>query len=105
MVRRCGSSSHTWIDMRIATARQPIWAREYQRRLCLGLDHHVPLIARSFAARKVPIIIGIYLPVIEVGLSQLLRKHYWSEGIVSVHAADCGSLWRRAPGYVTTWKR
>ncbi len=26
---------------------------------------HVPLIARSFAARKVPVIIGIYLPVVE----------------------------------------
>jgi serine/threonine protein kinase len=26
---------------------------------------HVPLIARSFAARKVPVIIGIYLPVLE----------------------------------------
>ena len=41
----------------------------------------VPLIARSFAARKVPVIIGIYLPVIESGYRPCLEGSFGTKGL------------------------
>lgn len=42
---------------------------------------YVPLIARSFAARKVPIIIGIYLPVIESAYRDCSESPLGSKGL------------------------
>jgi soluble lytic murein transglycosylase-like protein len=42
---------------------------------------YVPLIARSFAARKVPIIIGIYLPVIESGYRPCYESPLGAKGL------------------------
>ena len=42
---------------------------------------YVPLIARSFAARKVPIIIGIYLPVIESAYRNCYENSFGAKGL------------------------
>jgi hypothetical protein len=42
---------------------------------------YIPLIARSFAARKVPVIIGIYLPVIESGYRHCYESSLGSNGL------------------------
>jgi soluble lytic murein transglycosylase-like protein/predicted Ser/Thr protein kinase len=42
---------------------------------------YVPLIARSFAARKVPVIIGIYLPVIESGYRPCFESSFGANGL------------------------
>ena len=42
---------------------------------------YVPLIARSFAARKVPVIIGIYLPVIESGYRECFESDLGAKGL------------------------
>ena len=42
---------------------------------------YVPLIARSFAARKVPVIIGIYLPVIESGYRPCSDGTFGAKGL------------------------
>jgi soluble lytic murein transglycosylase-like protein len=42
---------------------------------------YVPLIARSFAARKVPVIIGIYLPVIESAYKPCYESPLGSKGL------------------------
>ncbi|HKS08719.1 MAG TPA: protein kinase, partial [Pyrinomonadaceae bacterium] len=42
---------------------------------------YVPLIARSFAARKVPVIIGIYLPVIESGYRACSESQFGAKGL------------------------
>ena len=42
---------------------------------------YVPLIARSFAARKVPVIIGIYLPVIESGYRPCYEGTFGANGL------------------------
>lgn len=42
---------------------------------------YVPLIARSFAARKVPVIIGIYLPVVESGYRRCSESAFGAKGL------------------------
>ena len=42
---------------------------------------YVPLIGRSFAARKVPVIIGIYLPIIESGYRSCYESPLGAKGI------------------------
>jgi serine/threonine protein kinase len=42
---------------------------------------YVPLIARSFAARKVPIVIGIYLPAIESGYRSCFESSFGAKGL------------------------
>jgi serine/threonine protein kinase len=42
---------------------------------------HVPLIARSFAARKVPVIIGIYLPVVESDYRSCYENSIGAKGL------------------------
>ena len=42
---------------------------------------YVPLIARSFAARKVPVIIGIYLPVIESAYRNCFENSIGAKGL------------------------
>ncbi|HSS22063.1 MAG TPA: serine/threonine-protein kinase [Pyrinomonadaceae bacterium] len=42
---------------------------------------YVPLISRSFAARKVPVIIGIYLPVIESAYTPCYENSFGSKGL------------------------
>ncbi len=45
------------------------------------VPRYVPLIARSFAARKVPVIIGIYLPMIESSYEPCFENDYGSKGL------------------------
>lgn len=42
---------------------------------------YVPLIARSFAARKVPVIIGIYLPVVESAYRRCYESQLGAKGL------------------------
>ncbi|MGI9065056.1 MAG: protein kinase domain-containing protein [Pyrinomonadaceae bacterium] len=42
---------------------------------------YVPLIARSFAARKVPVIIGIYLPMIESAYRNCYENSFGAKGL------------------------
>jgi serine/threonine protein kinase len=42
---------------------------------------YVPLIARSFAARKVPVIIGIYLPMIESAYRPCVESSFGAKGL------------------------
>jgi hypothetical protein len=42
---------------------------------------YVPVIARSFEARKVPVIIGIYLPVIESGYRECIESPLGARGL------------------------
>lgn len=42
---------------------------------------YVPLIAREFAARKVPVIVGIYLPMIESGYRVCLESSMGAKGL------------------------
>ena len=42
---------------------------------------HIPLIARTFAARKVPIIIGIYLPMIELAYRDCFESQFGAKGL------------------------
>ena len=42
---------------------------------------YVPLITRSFAARKVPVIIGIYLPVVESAYRPCFENSFGSKGL------------------------
>jgi hypothetical protein len=42
---------------------------------------YLPLIARSFAARRVPVIIGIYLPMIESAYRPCFENDYGSKGL------------------------
>ena len=42
---------------------------------------YIPLIARSFAARRVPVIIGIYLPVIESGYRDCYESSLGAKGL------------------------
>ena len=42
---------------------------------------HVPLIARSFSQRKVPVIIGIYLPVVESAYRNCFENEFGAKGL------------------------
>jgi hypothetical protein len=44
-------------------------------------QQYVPLIARSFAARKVPIIIGIYLPMVESAYRNCYENSFGAKGL------------------------
>ena len=54
---------------------------EYERGVYERAQPYVPLIARSFAARKVPIIIGIYLPVIESAYRNCYESNVGAKGL------------------------
>ena len=53
---------------------------------------YLPTIARSFAARKVPVIIGIYLPMIESAYRPCYESQHWREGSLSISAANRAAL-------------
>ena len=74
---------------------------------------YIPLIARSFAARKVPVIIGIYLPVIESaykhchdgnfganGLYQFLPSTARNYGVSSEEMCDAEKMTPAAAQYI-----
>jgi serine/threonine protein kinase len=61
---------------KINDPRSPNSAAAYTR-----AQQYVPLIARSFAARKVPIVIGIYLPVIESGYKECAESPNGAKGL------------------------
>jgi serine/threonine protein kinase len=49
--------------------------------VCARARPYVPLIAREFAARKVPVIIGIYLPVIESAYRDCYENSFGAKGL------------------------
>jgi predicted Ser/Thr protein kinase len=59
-----------------ATADRDSLAQRYER-----APPYVPLIARSFAARRVPVIIGIYLPMIESAYRPCYENSFGSKGL------------------------
>ena len=61
--------------------RTPRSGSENVSAVFLRAPPYVPLIARSFAARKVPIIIGIYLPVIESGYRSCYESGFGAKGL------------------------
>ena len=75
------------------------------RRSYSRAPQYVPLIARSFQARKVPVIIGIYLPVIESAYRQCFENQFRVERAVSVPAADRESIMAFRAMRCATWKR
>ncbi len=67
-VARTGSPSDEYgkEDLRVIYARAP---------------QYIPLIARSFNARKVPVIIGIYLPMIEAEYKPCFENSFGAKGL------------------------
>src|SRR5262249_19845437 len=61
--------------------RPPDASHENGSAVFLRAQPYIPLIARSFAARKVPIIIGIYLPVIESGYRECYENSNGAKGL------------------------
>ncbi len=68
----------SYVD-RSARSRQP--GEESLNDVYQRAGPYVPLIARSFAARKVPIIIGIYLPVIESAYRDCYENSIGARGL------------------------
>jgi serine/threonine protein kinase len=65
-----------YVSQSKATANRDSLADRYAR-----APQYVPLIARSFAARKVPVVIGIYLPMIESAYQPCLESNLGSKGL------------------------
>ena len=62
-------------------------AREGDSRMAVVYSRahpHVPLIARSFSARKVPLIIGIYLPMIESAYRNCYESSVGAKGLFQI---------------------
>lgn len=55
--------------------------RERLKNLYARAPPYLPLIARSFTARKVPVIIGIYLPMIESAYRPCFENDFGSKGL------------------------
>jgi serine/threonine protein kinase len=71
-----------YVDYRLKVDRQTNGAGEGSLRAVYGrAQPYVPLIARAFAARKVPVIIGIYLPVIESGYRLCFENAIGAKGL------------------------
>jgi membrane-bound lytic murein transglycosylase D len=70
----------TYVERYVRTLRDPAHSSDvsgaYER-----AQPYIPLIARSFAARKVPIIIGIYLPMIESGYRECFESSLGGKGL------------------------
>ena len=66
---------------RFAAREQPAGDGESLNEIYGRAPAYVPLIARSFAARKVPVIIGIYLPVIESAYRPCFENSFGSKGL------------------------
>jgi len=65
---------------------------------------YVPLIARSFEARKVPVIIGIYLPVIESAYQPCFENKFGSKGLFQF-LPQTAKLYGVAPGEMCDAKK
>ncbi len=66
-----------YVDFYVARMKEsPDVGAAYER-----AQPYVPLIASSFAARKVPIVIGIYLPVVESGYSDCVESPQGAKGL------------------------
>ena len=69
-----------YVERYVRTLRDPAHSSDvsgiYER-----APPYIPLIARSFAARKVPIIIGIYLPVVESGYRECFESSLGAKGL------------------------
>jgi membrane-bound lytic murein transglycosylase D len=71
-----------YVDYRLKVDRQTNGEGDASLRAVYGrAGPYVPLIARSFAARKVPIIIGIYLPVIESAFRPCYENAIGAKGL------------------------
>jgi membrane-bound lytic murein transglycosylase D len=70
----------TYVDRYAARSQRPDGADSLSD-IYGRAPRYVPLIARSFAARKVPVIIGIYLPMVESSYQPCFENGYGSKGL------------------------
>ena len=70
----------TYVDRYVANLNQPEKG-EAVRAVYQRAPRYIPLIAHSFAARRVPIIIGIYVPVIESGYRECYSSPLGARGL------------------------
>ena len=102
------------VDYRAARLNEPVQpGTEHPSSAYERAQPYVPLIARTFAARKVPIIIGIYLPMIEsayrhcyesplgaTGLFQFLPQTAKSYGVSREEMCDVEKMTPAAAQYI-----
>jgi serine/threonine protein kinase len=69
-----------YID-RYAARRERVGDEETLDNIYARAPQYIPLIARSFGARRVPVIIGIYLPVIESAYRPCFENSFGSKGL------------------------
>ncbi|HKO44048.1 MAG TPA: serine/threonine-protein kinase [Pyrinomonadaceae bacterium] len=71
-----------YVDRYVAMGREPGASGEATiEAIYSRAKSHVPRIARSFSERKVPVIIGIYLPVIESGYRNCFENSLGAKGL------------------------
>ena len=70
----------TYVERYVRTLRDPAHSSDVSG-IFERAPPYIPLIARSFAARKVPIIIGIYLPVVESGYRECYESSLGAKGL------------------------
>ena len=66
---------------RYAARRERVGDEETLDDIYARAPQYIPLIARSFGARRVPVIIGIYLPVIESAYRPCFENSFGSKGL------------------------
>ena len=71
----------TYVDRFAAKGASPALGSGSINEVYARARPYVPLIARSFAARKVPVIIGIYLPVIESAYRNCYENSIGAKGL------------------------
>ena len=71
-----------YVDRYVAMGKEPGGSRDSTIEAVYARARtHVPLIARSFYQRKVPVIIGIYLPVVESAYSNCYENSIGAKGL------------------------
>jgi len=70
-----------YVDLYVTQNRSGKPREEKLRDIYARATPYVPLIARSFAARKVPVIIGIYLPMIESAYRDCYENSIGAKGL------------------------
>ena len=66
---------------RYAARRERVGDEETLDDIYARAPQYIPLIARSFGARRVPVIIGIYLPVVESAYRPCFENSFGSKGL------------------------
>ena len=72
---------HRYVDHYVAMGKKSGEEDETLAAVYSRAKTHVPLIARSFRERKVPVIIGIYLPVVESAYRNCLENSFGAKGL------------------------